>query len=77
MCVYIHIYICVCIYIYIYIYIHIYIYVIYVFCGSDGKELDCNVGHTGSVPGLGRSLGERNGYLLQYPYLKNSTDRAA
>ena len=30
--------------------------------GSDGKESACNVGDPGSVPGLGRSLGEGNGY---------------
>ena len=26
--------------------------------GSDGKESTCNVGDPGSIPGLGRSLGE-------------------
>ena len=29
----------------------------------------------GSTPGLGRSLGDGNGYLLQYSYLENSMDR--
>ena len=29
--------------------------------GSDGKESTCNVGDLGSIPGLGRSPGERNG----------------
>ena len=29
---------------------------------------------TGSIPGLGRSPGEGNGYLLQYSGLKNSMD---
>ena len=29
------------------------------------------------ISGLGRSLGERNGYPLQYSYLENSTDRGA
>ena len=29
--------------------------------GSDGKELTCNVGDPGSIPGLGRSPGEGNG----------------
>ena len=32
--------------------------------GSDGKETACNVGDWGSVPGLGRSPGEGNGYPL-------------
>ena len=32
--------------------------------GSDGKETAFNVGDLGSVPGLGRSLGEGNGYPL-------------
>ena len=30
--------------------------------GSDGKASVYNVGDPGSVPGLGRSLGEGNGY---------------
>ena len=30
--------------------------------GSDGKEFACNVGGLGSIPGLGRSPGEGNGY---------------
>ena len=34
---------------------------------SDGKESACNVGDLGSIPGLGRSPGEGNGYPLQYP----------
>jgi len=29
----------------------------------------------GSIPGLGRSLGEGNGNPLQYSYLENSMDR--
>ena len=70
-----YIYICVCACVC--VCVCVYMYVIYVFHGSDGKEPDCNVGHTGSVPGLGRSPGERNGYLLQYPHLKNSIDRVA
>ena len=32
--------------------------------GSDGKESACNVGHPGSIPGLGKSLGEGNGNPL-------------
>ena len=33
--------------------------------GSDGKESACDAGDSGSIPGLGRSPGERNGYPLQ------------
>ena len=33
---------------------------------SVGKESACNVGDLGSIPGLGRSPGEGNGYLFQY-----------
>jgi len=33
---------------------------------SVGKESACNVGHLGSIPGLGRSPGEGNGYPFQY-----------
>ena len=36
-----------------------------------------NAGDLGSVPGLGRSPGEGNGYLLQDSCLKNSMDRGA
>ena len=45
--------------------------------GSDGKESLCNVGDPGSIPGLGRSPGEENGYLFQYSCLENSMDRGA
>ena len=41
-------------------------------CGSGGKESACNAGDLGSVPGLGRSPGEGNGYPLQYSGLENS-----
>ena len=34
--------------------------------GSAGKESTCNMGDLGSIPGLGRSPGEGNGYQLQY-----------
>ena len=30
-----------------------------------GKESACNAGDPGSIPGLGRSIGEGIGYLLQ------------
>ena len=48
--------------------------------GSDGKESSCNAGDTGdlgSIPGLGRSPGEGNGYPLQYSGLENFMDRGA
>ena len=44
---------------------------------SVGKESACNAGDLGSIPGLGRSPGERNGNPLQYPSLENSMDRGA
>ena len=43
-------------------------------CGSAGKESACKSGDLGSIPGLGRSLGERKGYFLQYSGLKNSME---
>ena len=42
--------------------------------GSAGKESACNVGDLDSIPGLGRSPGEGNSYLLQYYGLENFTD---
>ena len=45
--------------------------------GSDDKELICNVGDLGSIPGSGRSPGERNGYPLQYSCLENPMDGEA
>ena len=44
------------------------------------KNLPASVGgarDTGSIPGLGRSPGEGDGYLLQYSCLENSIDRGA
>ena len=41
-------------------------------CGSAGKESAYDVGDLGSIPGLGRSPGERKGYPLQYSGLENS-----
>ena len=38
--------------------------------GSDGKESACGAGDLGLIPGSGRSLGEGNGYPLQYSYLE-------
>ena len=43
-------------------------------CGSAGKEFACNVGDLGSIPVLGRSPGEGNGYPFQYSSLENSMD---
>ena len=43
-------------------------------CGSAGKESVCHAGGLGSIPGLGRSPGEGNGYPLQYSGLENSMD---
>ena len=45
--------------------------------GLDGKESACNVGDLGSVPGLGRSLGEGSDYPLKYSDLENFMDRGA
>ena len=42
--------------------------------GSAGKESSCNAGDLGSIPGLGRFLGEGNGYPLQCSGLENSMD---
>ena len=42
--------------------------------GSAGRESACNLGDFGSIPGLGRSLGERNSYPLQYSALDYSMD---
>ena len=39
--------------------------------GSDSKESAFNAGNPGSIPGSGRSPGERNGNPLQYPCLEN------
>jgi len=44
---------------------------------KDGKESACSMGDTGLIPGWERSLGEGNGYLLQYSFLENSMDRGA
>ena len=43
-------------------------------CGLAGKGSSGNVGDPGSIPGLGRSPGERKGYLLQYSGRENSID---
>ena len=41
------------------------------------KNLPDNAGDLGSIPGLGRSPGDENGYPLQYSYLRNPMDRGA
>ena len=43
-------------------------------CGSTSKESACTAGDLGSIPGLGRSLGEGKGYPLQYSSLENTMD---
>ena len=45
--------------------------------GSHGKESTCNAGGMGLIPGSGRSLGEENGYRLQYSCLENSMEGRA
>ena len=45
--------------------------------GLDGKESTYNAEDPGSIPGLGRSPGEGNGYPLQFSCLENSMDRGA
>ena len=42
--------------------------------GSEGKESACNAGDSGTIPGLGRFLGEGKGYPLQYSDLENYMD---
>ena len=42
--------------------------------GSASKESAGNAGDLRSIPGLGRSPGEGNGYPLQYSDLENSMD---
>ena len=48
-----------------------------ILCISAGKEYTCNAGDPGSIPGLGKSSGEGNGYSFQYLCLENSMDREA
>ena len=40
--------------------------------GSAVKKLPANAGDVGSIPGSGRSPGERNGNPLQYSYWEKS-----
>ena len=46
---------------------------IYVYGGSDRKESACNTGDANLIPGSGRSLGEGNGYSLQYTWWRKGT----
>ena len=45
--------------------------------GLGSKESAYNPGDLGSIPGLGRSPGEGNGYRLQYSCLENPMDGGA
>ena len=45
--------------------------------GSAVKNLPVYAGDTGLIPGLGRSPGEGDGYILQYSCLRNPIDRGA
>ena len=45
--------------------------------GSDGEESICHRRDSGSIPRLGRSPGEGNGYPIVFSCLKNSMDRGA
>ena len=58
---------------------NLYVYMLYMGFpgGSDGKASACNTGDLGSIPGLGRSLGEGKGYPLQYSCLENPMDGGA
>ena len=46
-------------------------------CGSTGRESACYAGDLGSIPGLGRSPGDRKGHPLQYSGLEDSMDSIA
>ena len=45
--------------------------------GSDGRESASHAGELGSIPGSGRSFGEKNGNPIQYSCLENPMDRGA
>ena len=49
----------------------------YNYGGLGCKESTYNAGDLRLIPGLGRSPGEGNGYLLQYSCLENSMDKGA
>ena len=46
-------------------------------CWLNNKESACNAGDTGSIPGLGISPEERDGYPLHFSYLGNPMGRGA
>ena len=78
-----HIHTCVCLCVYTHRLPYAYMYYINVYNtymgfpgGSDGKESACNA-DLGLILGLGRSLGEENGYPLQYSCLEHPMDRRA
>jgi len=50
---------------------------IYIVIFSGSKKFACTLGDLDLIPELGRSLGEENGYPLQYSCLENSMDRGA
>ena len=54
---------------------YIYVYRIGFLHSSVGKEVACNAEDPVSIPGSGRSPGERNGNSLQYSCLENPMDR--
>ena len=45
--------------------------------GSELKNPPANAGDVGSIPSLGRSLGEGNGNPLQHSCLENPMDKEA
>ena len=57
---------------------HWFLKLIYLFMGfpggSAGKESTCNAGDLGSIPGLGRFLGEGKGYPLKHSGPETSMD---
>ena len=67
----------VCVYICMYVHTYIHTYISGLPWRLRGKESTSNAGDTGSIPGLGRSPGERNGNPLQYSCLGNLMNRGA
>ena len=47
------------------------------FLDDSDSKFACNMGDPGSIPGLGRSPGEGNGYPLYYSGLENCMKRGA
>ena len=44
------------------------LYLEWAFLAAQPREFTCNAGDLGSIPGLGRSPGEENGYPLENPW---------